>query len=99
MLCYVMLLCAPAARDSFYPRYAMPARVLNDGPMSVCVRLSQVGVLSKRLNQSAWFWARGLLSTYPKEITSKFGYLQKQGYFVAQIIKLCLQHDFVARVN
>jgi len=31
----------------------------------VCVRLSQVGVLLKRLNESGWFLARELHSTYP----------------------------------
>ena len=39
--------------------------------LSVClsvrvrVRLSQVGVLSKRMNESGWFLARELHSTYP----------------------------------
>jgi len=31
----------------------------------VCVRLSQVGVLLKRLNESGWFLAKELHSTYP----------------------------------
>ena len=37
-----------------HPRHAMPARVLAMCP-SVCVRHSQVGVLSKRLDGSSWF--------------------------------------------
>ena len=46
---------------SFYPRDAMLARVL---AMALCLCLSQVGVLSKRLNESGWFLAWDLLSTY-----------------------------------
>ena len=33
--------------------------------LSVSVRLSQVGVLSKRLNESSWFLARELFSARP----------------------------------
>jgi len=33
--------------------------------LSVCVRLSQVGVLSKRLDESSWFLACELPSTRP----------------------------------
>ena len=44
-------------------------RGTSHGPVSVClsvrVRLSQVGVLSKRMNESGWFLARELHSTYP----------------------------------
>ena len=50
----------------FYPRDAILARVLASyGPVSVSVCLSQVGVLSKRLNESGWFLARELPLTYP----------------------------------
>jgi len=35
------------------------------GPVFVCVCLSQVGVLSKRLNESSWILAWELHSTYP----------------------------------
>jgi len=59
----------------FYPRDAMLARVLTMALcLSVCLCLSQLGVLSKRLNESVWFLATELLSTYhtfcyrPKEI-------------------------------
>ena len=34
--------------------------------LSVCVRLSQVDVLSKRLDESSWFLACELPSTRPK---------------------------------
>ena len=44
--------------DSFYQRDAMLA-------MSVCVCLSQVGVLSKRLDGSSWCLVCRLLSTSP----------------------------------
>jgi len=39
------------------------------GPVSVfvCLCLSQVRVLSKRLNESGWFLAHELLSTYPTQ--------------------------------
>ena len=46
------------------PRDAMRPRVVAMGLcMSVC--LSQVGVLSKRMNESCWFWACELSSTRP----------------------------------
>jgi len=35
------------------------------GITSVCAFLLQVGVISKRMNESSWFLARELLSTYP----------------------------------
>ena len=47
----------------FYPRDAMLVRVL---AMALCLCLSQVGVLSKRFNESGWFLAPELLSTYPR---------------------------------
>jgi len=42
-------------------------RGTSHGPVSVSVsvRLSQVGVLLKRLNESSWFLARELPSTSP----------------------------------
>jgi len=49
---------------------------------SVC--LSQVGVLSKRLNESGWFLARELPYTLPPVlhcVIRKFRYLQKYWYF------------------
>jgi len=50
------------------PRIILPARrcasVILELPW-VCVRLSRVGVVSKRMDQSSWFLAWGLLSTYP----------------------------------
>ena len=50
--------------DSFYPLDVMLARLL---AMALCpsVCLSQVGVLSKRLNESSWFLACELPSTRP----------------------------------
>jgi len=52
----------------FIPADAMLARVLAMAlcpsvSVSVCICLSQVGVLSKRMNESSWFLARELLST------------------------------------
>jgi len=51
---------------SFYPRDAIYAGAgISYGPVSVCVCLSQVGVLSKLMNESGWFLAWQLTSTYP----------------------------------
>ena len=47
--------------SSFYPRDAMLARL---PAMALCLCLSQVGVLSKRLNESGWFLVWELLSAY-----------------------------------
>ena len=45
------------------------------GPVSVCVCLSQVGVLSKRMDGIIWFLAWGLLSISPTRCFKKFRYL------------------------
>jgi len=49
----------------FLPRDAVRPRGTSHEPVSVCppVRLSQVGVLSKRMNESSWFLACELPST------------------------------------
>jgi len=53
-------LCRPLiCLDHFYPCYAILARVLAMAlcpSVCVCVCLAQVGVLSKRMNESSWFW-------------------------------------------
>ena len=60
----------PPPFPRFY-RAMLCIRGTSHGPVSVClsvrvrVRLSQVGVLSKRMNESGWFLARELHSTYP----------------------------------
>ena len=71
----------------FYQRDAMLARVLAMAlrlSVSVTLCLSQVGVLSKRLNESGWFLARELLSAYPtlcyKEIR-----VYSKGYFPLEL--------------
>ena len=46
---------------NFYPRDAMLARVL---AMALCLFLSQVSVIQKRLVETGWFLAWELLSTY-----------------------------------
>ena len=76
--------------------------------MALCLRLSQVGVLSKRLNEWGWFWRGSFFPHVLHCIIRKFMYLLK-GHFIwhfapgfgliAEIVKLCLQHDFVARVS
>jgi len=48
----------------FY-RVMLYIRGTSHGPLSVCVRLSQVGVLSKRMDESSWILAHELPSTHP----------------------------------
>jgi len=56
------------------------------GHVSVCVCLSQVGVLSKQLNESGWFWAWELPSIYILQLViGKFRCIQKQGYFSLEL--------------
>ena len=43
--------------------------------LSLCVCLSQVGVLSKRLNKSGWFLARELPLTYPTVCNKEISYV------------------------
>jgi len=63
---------------SYPPRDAMLARIL---AIALCCVCHKSGVLSKRLNESGWFLAGELLSTYPTlrynriQITSKIGIL------------------------
>jgi len=54
-------------RSRFSPARRYASAGTSHGPVSVClsVCLSQVGVLSKRLNESSWFLARELHLTYP----------------------------------
>ena len=65
--------------SGFYPRDAMLARVLATALcLSVCLCLSQVGVLPKRLNESRWVLTRELLSC----VKRKFWYLKNMGTFL-----------------
>jgi len=69
---------------SFYLHDAMLARILAMAlclSLSVCICLLQVGVLSSRMNESSWFLAWELFSTYPACILRKFGYLQSKSTF------------------
>jgi len=71
---------AAAADDDtdFYPRDAMLARGgLIAMALCLCLRLSQVGVLWKRMNESSWFSAWELLPPILHCAERKFGYLQK----------------------
>ena len=40
------------------------------------IRLSQAGIVSKQLDESSWFLAWRLSSTYPHCVVRKFGYLK-----------------------
>jgi len=42
----------------------------------VSIRLSQAGIVSKQLDESSWFLAWRLSSTYPHCVVRKFGYLK-----------------------
>ena len=59
--------CTHARQAPFFYRAMLCIRGTSRGSVSVCVRvrLSQVGVLSKRLNESSWFLTRELPSTRP----------------------------------
>jgi len=46
------------------------------------VRLSQAGMVSKRLEESSCFGDGGFLPPVPHYVVWKFGYLQKLGYFL-----------------
>ena len=67
---------------SFYPRDAMLARVLAmalclSGCLSVSVCPPQVGVLSKRVDRSSWFWHRGFFRPILHCVARKFRYRDK----------------------
>jgi len=70
----------------FY-RAMLCIRGTSHGPVSVsvCVCLSQVGVLLKRLNESGWFWHVSFLPPVLHCVKRKFGYLQKQGHFPLEL--------------
>jgi len=84
--------CIPVStvrRGLFLParRYAIAGT--SHGPASVCLCLYlcllQIGVLSKRLNESSWFWHGIFLPPILHCVKRKFGYLQKYGYFPLEI--------------
>jgi len=57
----------------FHPRDAMLWGT-SYGPVSVCVCLSQIGVLSKRLNESCWFfWHGSFILPILQCVKRKFG--------------------------
>jgi len=64
------------ARDAMLARYSLSSSVR----LSLCP--PQACIVSKRLDESSWFLAQRLPSTYPTlTVTRKFGYLQKLKYF------------------
>jgi len=70
-------------RSDFLParrRSAVLARVLATALcLSVCLCPSQVGILSKRLNESSWFLARELPSTYLHYVKGNSGISKNKG--------------------
>ena len=76
----------------FLPRDAMLARYL----LSSCVCLSQAGTVSKRLDESSWFWHVGFLPPIPHRVIKKFGYLelsQTQDSNFATASRSCCQQN------
>ena len=71
----------PGATDSIrIVSLFLPARrYAGVGTMTLCLSdyLSQVGVLSKRLYESSWFWHGSFLPPRLRCVKRKFGYLQK----------------------
>jgi len=63
----------------FLPARRCASTGTSHGPVSVCPCLSQVGVLSKRLNEASWFLARELLSTRPMLLTANLARSKNKG--------------------
>ena len=59
--------CTHARQALVFYRAMLCIRGTSHGPVSVCVRVrrAQVGVLSKRMNESSWFLTREIPSTRP----------------------------------
>ena len=90
--------CLLSVLTSFYPRDAVLARVLAMALclyvcLSVCVCLSQVCVLSKRLNKSGWFLAWELLCYKEIQVRSKIRVLHTRTLFqTLDLEKISPQH-------
>jgi len=69
---------AMCARQTFFTarRYASAVLAVGLCP-SVSVRLSHVGVLSKRMNEWSWLWHVSFLLPVQHHVKGKFGYLKK----------------------
>ena len=67
-------------RRHFY-RAMLCIRGTSPGPVSVCLFVCplQVGVLSKRMNESSWFCRVSFLPPVLHCVKRKFGYLQNKG--------------------
>jgi len=61
-------------------------RGTSHGPVSVCVCLSQVGVLPKRMNESGWLLAWELYSTYLTECYKEIHVPSKIGVRLSGIL-------------
>jgi len=61
----------------FLPARRYASSGTNNGPVCLTVCLSQVGVLSKRMNELSWFWHGGFLLPILHCVKRKFGCLQK----------------------
>jgi len=56
----------------YLPRDAVLARYLLSSCVRLSVRVSQAGIVSKRMDESSWFLARKLPSTYPTLCCKEF---------------------------
>jgi len=82
-----------------FPARSYASAGTSHGPVSVCVCLSvclsQVGVLSKGLNESSWFWRGCFLPSILHCVKRKFGYLQNKGTSLWNIVPNCgLRENF-----
>jgi len=58
-------LCCFVTQEALLPQRDRATRLCQHHAVALCLCLSQVGVLSKSLNESSWFLTRELPSTYP----------------------------------
>ena len=77
----------PIASLNFY-RAMLCIRGTSHGPVSVrpSVCPSRVGVLSKQLNESSWFWHVSFLPSVLHHVKRQFGYLQNKGTFLSNFV-------------
>ena len=66
-------------RSDFLPARRCASAGTSYGPVSVCLCPSQVGILSKRLNESSWFLAWELPSTYLHYVKGNSGISKNKG--------------------
>jgi len=87
----------PTAALQFLPARRYASAGTSYGPVSVCLCLSQVGVPSKQVNESTWFWHGSFFPPIVHWVKTKFVYLQRQRYFPLEICpKLWTSKNFAS---